>query len=327
MAVSPERPRPDEPHLDKPRHENGRRRRYRPAAVAGRLVVTPPKRALLEAVARLEVASLPQLARLTGPSEQSARRHLRELFDHGLVRVIPVSRFVLADGEAANDASLLFGSAPNIYTLTRRGARELERVGGRPPERLRERYGPRNTYFLAHELGIRDVRVWLELTARRHPGHTLERWEDGGAAEISLESPATVTLPGGKSGVLRKVLPDAWFVYRLPAGVLVGFVEVDRGTERGERRWGQKLAAYTRLLTSGELKRVTGYHRARILTFTPAAARREVLARFIERDAPPETVASFWFTAPDGWSAPDFSTPCWRRGGTTELQPLLPNTP
>ena len=294
--------------------EKARRRRYTPAAVDGRIVLTPPKRALLETVARYGIASLPQLARLVCPSEKSARKHLRMLFDHGLVRVVPVSRFVLADGEAENDASLLFGSAPNVYTLTRKGANELGRLGSMVPERLRDRYGPRNTLFLAHELAIRDVRIWLELTARTCPDHTLQRWVDGPDAEIPLSASGRVDP--------RKVLPDAWFVYRLAAGVLVGLAEVDRGTERSAGRWGQKLAAYTRLLASSDLKQTTGFHRARVLTFTPSPERRETLARFVEREAPPEIAFSFWFAAP-GWSDPGLSRPVWRHCGEPRLQPLI----
>lgn len=294
--------------------ETIRRRRYTPQPEPGPLSLTPRKRALLEAVGRLEIASVPQLARLTCPSEQSARRHLRELFDHGLVQVIPVSRYVLADGELRNDASLLFGSAPNIYRLTRKGAAALERIGGPAPERVRGTYGPRNTLFLAHALAIRDVRVWLELSARRDSAGTLERWEDGPDAEFPLPP---------LRGEAHKLFPDAWFTYRVGTSVLVGLVEVDRGTERGDRRWGPKVEAYSRLLTGGTLKAVTGYQRARILTFAPDARRRETLAQFVERTAPADLVGSFWFTAPDGWAAPGLHLPCWRRAGTPELQPLL----
>ena len=114
---------------------------------------------------------------------------MRALFDAGLVDVLAVSRAALAPPGTPNDASLLYGSAPNVYALTARGLEALHRAGlaDVPDEgRKRPAYGPRNSLFLAHELAVRDVRVWLELAVREN-GYELERWQDGEAAAIGLE--------------------------------------------------------------------------------------------------------------------------------------------
>ena len=298
-----------------------RRRRYsRVASAAPIPLLTPTKWEMLMYLAELRFLSLPQLARLCCPavrrdlSEKSARRHMRALFDAGLVDVLPVSRAALAPPDAGNDASLLHGSAPNVYGPTKEGLRLLVRAG-RTGEDLAGRsapsFGPRNTLFLAHELLVRDVRVWLEECARQN-GHAVERWEDGEAAAIPL----------GGQGALRFVRPDAWFAYRMGKVVLVGLVEADRGTERGDRRWREKLDAYAALYAGAALREATGYVNARVLVLCPDARRRDGLAELIGREDG-GLANRFWLAERSALSFSQLSVPVWRRPGGC-LLPLVP---
>ena len=298
-----------------------RRRRYVPApSPPGLLSLTPTKWEMLRYLAELRFLSLPQLARLCCPagrrdlSERSARWHLRVLFDAGLVDVLPVSRAALAPPGTKNDASLLHGSAPNVYAPTRDGLRLLVRAGHLGEEhtqRSAPAYGPRNALFLAHELLVRDVRVWLEDCARAG-GHGVERWEDGEAAAIPL----------GKPGASRSVRPDAWFAYRMGQVVLVGLVETDRGTERGDRRWKEKLEAYAALYAGTALREATGYVNARVLVICPNAQRRDGLARLIPQLS--ETLAErFWLAEWGALEAADLWLPLWRRFADPTLCPLI----
>ncbi len=305
-----------------------RRRRYQRAPVAPTLVtLTPAKVQMLRFLAECRFLSLPQLARLvcpaerTGLSEKSARRHMRGLFDAGLVDVLPVSRLALAAPDAPNDQTLLYGSAPNVYVPTARGMALLAEAGimdkgvlRRPPPS----YGPRNSLFLAHELAVRDVRVWLEGAARASGGEQrVLEWKDGEDAAIDLD--------GG-----RRVRPDAWFVYLVKEPVqqegkpvvLVGLVEVDRGTERGDRRWGEKLDAYGELFASGRLQQVTGYVNARVLVFTPEARRRDQLAGFI-RESGRDVAARFWLAEQAVMETLDLMRPVWVQAASRKLQPLI----
>lgn len=272
-----------------------RRKRYERSPPQEKIIgLTPTKVRMLRFLAELRFLSLPQLARLCCPSERqdlsekSARRHTRELFDAGLVNVLPVSRAALAPPGVPNDASLLYGSAPNVYAPTAQGLKLLREAGIIGEELLKQpapAYGPRNSLFLAHELAVRDVHVWLERAADDH-GHKIERWEDGGRAAIDLK----------RSQMPLSVRPDAWFVYRMGETVLVGLVEMDRGTERGDRRWGEKLEAYAALFAAQELlQATTGYVNARVLVITPSARRRNALANLLAEEE--EALASkFWFT-------------------------------
>ncbi len=305
-----------------------RRRRYaRSPAEALCASLTPVRLDILRFLAELRFLSLPQIARLCCPSprqelaEKSARRQMRVLFDAGLVDVIPVSRAALSPAGLPNDASLLYGSAPNIYALTVLGLETLSRAGlmeNSDATRKKRSYGPRNSLFLAHELVVRDVRVWLELVAREG-GYELEQWRAGEAAAMNLDQdqpPFTVR-------------PDAWFVLRLGLNVLVGLVEVDRGTERGDRRWGEKLAAYGMLFASGKLPDVTGYVNARVLVLTPDAKRRDLLAGFIRKQSGTDQVGSIatrcWLSDFGVLTVPNLSAECWRKPGATVLRPLVPH--
>ena len=299
----------------------GRRRRYaRSLSLTVSVSLTPTRVEILRHLAELRFLSLPQIARLCCPSgrrdlsEKSARRQMRALFDGGLVDVLPISRAALAPPGAPNDASLLYGSAPNVYMPTARGLDFLHRAGLAGPSgasRKKPAYGPRNSLFLAHELAVRDVRVWLELAARSG-GHEVERWHDGEEAVITL----------GRERGPSVVRPDAWFVLRLGRAVLVGLVEVDRGTERGDRRWREKLGAYGTLFSSGHLNAVTGYVNARVLVLTPDARRRDRLCEMVGQAAEP-LASRFWFASTSALDQPDLGDGQWRRYGVADVQPLV----
>jgi len=305
------------------------------ASAAPALALTPPKLRLLGYLAQCRLLSLPQLARLACPSQKSARRHLRALFDAGLVDVIATSRVALAalaEPDAPNDETLLYGSAPNLYVPTRAGLNLLF-AAGLIDKAVRDRplpsYGPRNSLFLGHELAIRDVRVWLEQCTAVHGGeHRVERWEDGAEAVMDVS--------GEQSAKRYKqvVRPDAWFVYRLrPVPkplVLVGLVEADQGTERGLTRWSEKLVAYAALFSSGRLSQITGYNQARVLVLAPNARRRDALAALIGAQTQEQhldlSLPGRFFVAERGplMAQPDLCAPVWRRPGNVSLVPLVP---
>jgi len=320
----PNVPRANVPRCEVPKRiGNPRRRRYaRSAPPASGASLTPTRLEILRFLAELRFLSLPQIARLCCPSgrqdlsEKRVRRHMRALFDASLVDVLPVSRAALAPPGAPNDASLLYGSAPNVYAPTARGLETLYRAGMTDRQvdgRRKPAYGPKNSLFLAHELAVRDVRVWLELAAREG-GNELERWRDGEDAAIDLE----------RERAPFAVRPDAWFVLRLEQAVLVGLVEVDRGTERGDRRWQEKLDAYRALFAGGRLPAVTGYVNARVLVIAPDARRRDRLAGAIA-EAGADIASKFWLAERAVLDEVSLSLPRWRQQSDLPLRPLIPS--
>ncbi|MCX6378788.1 MAG: replication-relaxation family protein [Armatimonadetes bacterium] len=290
-----------------------RRRRYERHKTLHPIAWTPLKRQFMRYVAEFEVISLPQLTALSGLAPKQARRHARDLFDGGFVENVAISRAVLADDGETNDARLLYGSAPNVYVLSKLGVRVAYEEGWTKSLTPPRRYGPQNSLFLAHELAIRDVRVWLERTAREREDWNLVRWEDGTEAYFDMKE---------RDGNI--VRPDAWFVLHLGDSKLVGIVEVDRGTERGDKRWKEKLQAYDNLYRSPCLKATTGYENARILTLTPTERRRDALANLIARHAKPDMTPRFWFADMKALQEPGFAYEGWRQAGEKSLSALLP---
>lgn len=279
--------------------------------------LTVRKRTLLQWVAECEPISLPQIARLSGDSEKATRRQMRPLYDAGLVDNVAIPRAALAEGTMPNDYRLLGGSAPNIYTITRAGAHLLMRLGLEGNSPKNRQYGPKNAWFLAHELAVRDVRIWLEVAARTHPTYALAQWQMAETAWIPLSQERTPPM----------VRPDAWFIYRLGEVVLVGLVEADRATERGGRRWREKVSTYTTLFNSDRLKQTTGYSNARVLVLVPTQARREYLATFLATHAHPAIAARFWLAERSVLDQPSLSLAVWQQPGSNLLRPLLPPTP
>lgn len=289
-----------------------RRRRYVRRVSSTAAKVTPQNLDLLRIVADYRIVSLPQLARRACPSEKSARRHMRELFDAGLVDIVPVPRVALSGWSDRNDATMLYGSAPNIYTLSRGGAALLADAGVSYPAKAAQAYGPRNSMFLAHELAVRDVRVWLELSAIEG-GHSVVAWRDGRDARIDLghrEPPSVVA-------------PDAWFTYNLGSAVLVGLVEVDRGTEWGSARWREKVTAYRRLFAGNRLREATGYVNARVLVFAPSRAALVRIAGLVREHAEPAVHARFWLADHSICACPGLAHPVWQRADGDAARPLI----
>ena len=280
----------------------------------------------LRYLAELRFLSLPQMARLCCPaerrdlSEKSARRHLRSLFDAGLVDVLPVSRAALAPPDAKNDASLLHGSAPNVYAPTREGLRLLVRPATRGRTWLGDApsYGPKNTLFLAHELLVRDVRVWLEECARTN-GHAVERWEDGEAAAIPLDGRghprSSGRTPGSPTGWARSCWWGWWRRTGAPSGA--------------DRRWREKLEAYAALYAGAALREATGYVNARVLVVCPDARRRDRLAASLpewsqQTGLPTELLERIWLVERGALAGTNLGEATWRRTGSGAQWPLVP---
>jgi len=254
--------------------------------------LTPRKVAALRVVAELGLATVPQVCGFLASSERAVRAHLLDLYHMGLADRIGVPRAALA-GEGATDASLLFGRAPVIYALTRPGARLLD-VPYRPMP-----YGPRNSLFVAHEVFVRDGRVFLEVIARRH-GHAVALWRTG--VEV---------------GPAR---PDAAFVYEMAGARIVGLLEADRGTENS-KRWIDKHARYVRAFGGTALRDALGHSRARVVVVAPDARRRDAIAGILAGRGLEDR---FWIAERSALGRADLAEAAWRVPGRAELQPLVP---
>lgn len=286
-----------------------RRRRYE--ASGQHRAITPKKVRLLQFIAENGYLTTFQIAGIAGITYKVAGNDLRDLFHAGLVAKIAVPRIGTEETDDLNDPSLIYGSAPDIYYASRTGLRylfEADLIDRETARRPPPNYGPSNTYFLRHELQVRDVRVWISQLLRAYPDHSLTAWRMGSEAHLD------------------PVRPDAWFVYQMPGAALLGFLEIDRGTEI-ERKWQEKGTAYQELLAHPEqVEAVTGKKRGRVLTIVPNEKRRIQLCSYLwewcEHDA--AWADRFIFATREVMKTPDLTRPLWQVPGRVELLPLVP---
>src|SRR5579862_1553939 len=152
---------------------SSRRSRYVRAATSGLPVLGPRQLVVLTWLSQMPVLSSAQLAALCQCSLKALLRLMRPLFDAGLVDVLAVPRAVFAEADEPNDASLLFGSAKNIYRLSSAGVALLVASGHLAAKKRAVSLGPKNAWFLQHQLACADLRVWVEQLARVIPGASL----------------------------------------------------------------------------------------------------------------------------------------------------------
>lgn len=248
-----------------------RRRRF--AQGSAKYGMTAAKASVLRYIALCGMLTTGQVERIAAISRKSAYNHLRDLFDLGLTERVAVP-YADLHPPTRPDPAVSWAPGENIHIATKAGLEWLLEAEYVEPEEVRPVTVVKGR-LMAHEVLIRDVRVWLEQCMRVNGGE-VTHWVDGEAAHFSC------------------IWPDAWFLYRLPQGsrTLVGMVEADRKTERGDR-WPKKAAGYAQLIGSDELAEATsGRRNARVLAVTLDWQRRERIAR----DVAPSPVASSFYS-------------------------------
>jgi len=226
------------------------------------------------------------------------------------VRVIPVPRAALLTPDEQFGPGAVFGSGPNVYTLTAKGERLLRDRGLVVGSIHIPNLGVKHALlFMSHRLFVGDIRIWLEQSE-----HELVRWHQGDGAAIDLQ----------RSRAPNVIRPDAWMVCQINARSLVAMIEADRNTEKGGAHWKAKLAAYQALFSGPRLQAVTGFQHARLLVVTTGVARRSYLADFIATHGTPAVQARTWLADHSVLQGQSLSEPHWQRPGSNLLQPLIP---
>lgn len=280
-----------------------RRKRYEPGTPTHG--ITANKERLLLCIAECRMLTTDQVARMAGVTKKAAYKHLRDLFDLGLLGRVAVPYADLAPPEK-DGPSLVWGPGENVHIPTKDGLRWLaakEYIADEDARRKPPEYGPRNKLFLAHELLVRDVRVWLELCAR----------SDGGSVERSVFGTEAHILPARQGG---------WFLYRVPSGgTAVLMAEADRGNQFGNQ-WKEKARSYSEAVGSEAFREATkGRSRGRILAVALDAARRDWIAGEVAGFPAAEwTHCCVRSDLEEG----GLSRPFWRRPGKEGFHPLLP---
>jgi hypothetical protein len=192
------------------------------------MTLTQRDRAVLLEANRFGVMTREQLTRLgLFASKTRANERLKKLVDAGLL----VSRRQAGEGLGVR---LVYLPGPRLPGSTE----------------VRRRWTQASAFFLAHQLGLVDVRVAFERAT------TVSRW----LADSDL------------AGLTLGMIPDGYLEYAAGGLTYAAFVEYDRGTEtlgRVER----KVRAYADLAFSGRFERLFGRRFFRLLLITDSPTR------------------------------------------------------
>lgn len=237
------------------------------------LAFTERDRAVVADVTRFGVMSRDQLIRLKFFSSKTrANERLKRLVDEGYLaarrQAIPVGgpRFVYLPGRLSVD--------------TREVRRRLAEV---------------SDLFLAHQLGLVDIRLAFE----HHT--TLSRW----LPEKDL------------AGLSFGLVPDAYLEYEVGTLTYCAFIEYDRGTET-LGRIERKVRAYLDLAHTGRFERILKRRFFRVLVVTDSAGRLATLSQTTARI----TDRIMRFTTLPELSRHGALASIWRRPGASTSESL-----
>jgi|SRR5579862_9626651 len=159
----------------------------------------------------------------------------------------------------------------------------------------RRRWTDVSDLFLAHQLGLVDIRLAFEQHA------ALKQWW----SEREL------------TAVALGLIPDAYLEYAVKDLTFCAFVEYDRGTET-LGRFERKAKAYTDLAFSGKFERILKRRFFRVFVITDSAKRLTTLSTAIART----TNRIFWLTTLTELSTLGPLASIWRKPGAGDSQSL-----
>jgi hypothetical protein len=284
-----------------------------------RLELTLRDLEVLRTIGEFGLATRQQLQILFFPSLQTASTRLKLLYHHGYLERWVYPRLFFDLRAAASATSQTFGSPPLVYSLTRDGSQMVAAFLGQEtgPPVLDRSSEIRNPLFLAHRLGLLDLRVALLGAAHRVPGEALLSWDEEALQEGTAGSDETPS-----AGWLR---PDALFFYGIGEKKLIAFVELDRGTERGPKLL-EKLTRYVAYGRTDRFFQRYGRRRYRVLFLVPTAERRAVWQDHLASvTGDPEEQQQFWVGLPEAVSPEGLRQPVWQRGDDPTFRPFLPS--
>ncbi len=281
---------------------------------AGRFALTARDLDIVEAVARHRFLTSDQIARLFGGGR--TKRRLTELFHAGGYLDRPIRQLDLK----MRNGELEPGGLPMVYALSEKGAKLLVGEGRLPREAERTKWSRDNAeagrQFIAHTLGVADVRIAIEVACRARRDVILHHDRD-----LVLSIPRDFRKhPGAPWSMTPRVLMRETFIdngqqvvktTELDVPVLADavfrleqtatgkrfhfFVEVDMGT-MPIARWKRngtlntagtsilkKVLGYRQAFDSGLHKTLFGWTGFRVLVFTTTEARARHIITEAER--------------------------------------------
>lgn len=278
---------------------------------------------ILETLHTARYMSTPQIQRLFWRDNRGGKYdglkacqyRLRQLTNEGLVRRIEIP---VKMGE---------GRKPYIYALDQQAVYWLNYQLGIPEKEIEWKAKPReeNYPFLEHLLATNDFRINLTIACEQTSEIELVEWEDENELRRYHDKVTIENERGGKQKI--EIVPDGFFILRMPDRELYFFVEIDRGTvtiepSKWERRgWVQKIQAYQAYYhhrtETQDGQAVSPYQKRyntmsfRVLTVTTSGLRQEHLVNATEATASGQEAYRYWFTTFEQINDDLLTAPIW----------------
>lgn len=284
---------------DQPKRQRRDRRKSNPQPMR----LTERDVAIIHAVHTHRVLRQDQLEDLFGRSSSVMQRVLVRLYHHGFLE----RKFL----------TVLTQNSPTLYVLDRKGA-----------DLLRAEYGLEDLVwyntsknlsleFMEHTTAINDFRIAVTLAVQT-AGYELVQWI--GERELKADFDRVSIPSEANKPQSVSLIPDSYFVLKVPQGYAHFFVEIDRATE-SLPRFKTKIRAYVAYYKSGAYTKRYNTRSMRVLTITSGQKRLENLKKITE-DAGGKR--AFWFTTvKDVHSSSVLHAPLWYIAGETKQRSLI----
>jgi hypothetical protein len=251
------------------------------------LIVQPRDLNLLRELSIMRVVDREQ-ARIAAGFGSTTRVNTRLL---ALTRSGLLRRFFLGWG----------GGRKALYALSIKGA-QLAGVPLRGPRRRNDELLVAD-HFVHHQLSINQVYCALKIGTTPRPQVSFHRW-------LYFHEPLVAGL---------SLIPDGYFEFSTPGGIVGSFLEVDLG-EEPLSIWKEKTRSYMQLALSGEFEKQFGQNRFRVIVLANSERRlhsiRKTLAAITEK--------IFWFSTLN--HVEQFFGPVWLRPVGENHQPFFDET-
>ena len=245
--------------------------------------------------------------RYFGRSRTHVGERLKQLREGGLLAVVTED----IHHRARSDAY--------IYHLTRQGQQHLARQGFALPARFRNERRPG-----AHTIGVTHFFIALERLAQDHPDVTIDQL----LHELDYDrAPDRFTAPDGTAWSVK---PDGWARVWVAGDERCLALEYDRGTERDEKTWRQKIQ---KLLAWMDCYYQAHYATDRLavaIVAAPGTRRRDQLLRMTEsalRHEGREAEGGLFLVTGEDPATVDpldfFGSPVWLEPFSRTAHPLL----
>ncbi len=253
------------------------------------LRITARDLVLLENIARLRLATTHQLAKLDGGSGQNVSRCLLALWENG---------YIDRPTEQVANRLLYAGSFATVYSLTRKGARELRMHGRDVRRRLLDGIDKQHKAgwrFIEHTVAISGFVGALEVALRGREDlellHRGDILEDAPKSRRDRQARLATRIEMSGKSIHSAVIPDMLYGLRFDNAEEsyfmlewdTGEMAIERYRDLTQTHFAKKIATYLQASREGKHIHELGIPNFRVTTVTRTPARAEKMLEIVDK--------------------------------------------